>query len=271
MYKFIFSDLDGTLLDDNKNVSKENLEAINYAQDKGVKFIVCTGRAPFYVEDPLKQIGHYKDARKLLIGFNGGIILDGDLNVIDSRPLDSKLAKALFEYAVEQGDLAVVACFEDAYLRYNTKALGELQKVWGWWQENTTVKDALRDINRKKCYKIFMAHPNQEHILDVIEYIKKNISSDLEFTFSTDCALEINPKNVTKGTGIKRLLKLLNGNIEETIGVGDHINDIEMLKTCKLACCPNNAKDETKEVCDYVCKNDNNHGAIAEIINKYIK
>lgn len=56
MYKCIFCDLDGTLFDDNKQISDLNLEAIYKARAAGVKFVVCTGRLPFCFVDYISHL-----------------------------------------------------------------------------------------------------------------------------------------------------------------------------------------------------------------------
>ena len=56
MYKCIFCDLDGTLLNDDKKISSANLKAIERARAAGVKFVVCTGRLPFCFVDYIKPL-----------------------------------------------------------------------------------------------------------------------------------------------------------------------------------------------------------------------
>ena len=56
--------------------------------------------------------------------------------------------------------------------------------------------------------------------------------------------------------------------IKDTFSIGDNENDIPMLKATGYSACPSNSIDEVKEIVDYVCKNDNNHHAIKELLEK---
>lgn len=57
---------------------------------------------------------------------------------------------------------------------------------------------------------------------------------------------------------------------EEIIVAGDNYNDLSMLKVAGLAVAANNAVEDVKKQCDYICENDNNQGVLAEIIEKFI-
>jgi len=269
MYKYIFSDLDGTLFDDDKNVSENNLKAINKAQEKGVNFILCSGRAPFFMESPLRKVGHFNDPSKYVLSLNGGCIVNGCNELLDGRPFDKKIAKEIITLANDEGNLAFAVAFKDKYMRVDPGVIPEDMRHKWKWDELCKYDATMDELDRDKAYKLMVMSLDHE----LLEKFKDKILSiydNVEVTFSSNVYLEVNPKGVSKETGIKRFLKIVNGTIDECIAIGDYLNDLDMIKACGLGCCPSNANEEVKKVANYVCKNDNNHDAIAEIINKFI-
>ena len=75
MYKIIFCDLDGTLLDDNRNVSDINKNAINKAIEKGCKFVICSGRSNMSI-DYFNKIFNFDKIKNYAVAFNGAYIYE---------------------------------------------------------------------------------------------------------------------------------------------------------------------------------------------------
>ena len=89
MYKCIFCDLDGTLLNDDKKISSANLKAIERARVAGVKFVVCTGRLPFCFVDYIKPLvsEDYVSSNGSLVHYDGKDIVNNHLSYEDSGKL----------------------------------------------------------------------------------------------------------------------------------------------------------------------------------------
>ena len=73
-----------------------------------------------------------------------------------------------------------------------------------------------------------------------------------------------------KGSGLKYISKFLNVPIENTVAVGDERNDIPMIQAAHVGVAVKNGHEDLKDAADYVTEHDNEHGAIAEIIEKFI-
>ena len=58
--------------------------------------------------------------------------------------------------------------------------------------------------------------------------------------------------------------------MDDVITVGDERNDISMIEAAGTGVAVANAREELKSVADFITENDNNHGAIAEVIHKFI-
>ena len=97
MYKILFSDLDETLLV-NHHVPSFNQEAIRKARQKGVRFVVATGRSYNMIQEILQEVGTYNQEGEYAICFNGGLIIENKNNrILHFKGLEEQLAKALFE------------------------------------------------------------------------------------------------------------------------------------------------------------------------------
>ena len=88
--------------------------------------------------------------------------------------------------------------------------------------------------------------------------------------FSCKEYLEYCPVDTDKGTGAQYLVKLLNIPHTSTVAIGDEQNDIPMIQSAHIGIAMKNGIDDIKKTADYVTENDNNHDAIAEVIEKFI-
>ena len=118
--------------------------------------------------------------------------------------------------------------------------------------------------------KVIIIGDNEELKKVENEVMTTNIKNEMTTFFSADILYEFNPIGIDKGTGLKELSKILNINIEETIAIGDNYNDLSMIKAAGLGVCCVNGENGVKDFADYITKADNNQGAVAEVINKFI-
>lgn len=262
MYKYIFSDLDMTLLQDDKTISSENKEAILKAKDKGVKFMFSTGRIPFtferYKEDV--DISSYSAC-------NGSILmLDGKL--IKDVYFDSKLVKKLAKYGIEHKLNERIFTRDNLYIvNFDDSAQMPLRYP-GTIDITSESVDEL--IENNKIYKIAY------HTADVskLKQAQKEILDsglEVEAVFSNPIFLEFGMLGQNKGQGILDFCELTGAKPEEIITLGDNENDFSMMNGISgLSACPINAIDKIKEVSNVVSDLTNNEGFVASIIEEYI-
>lgn len=260
MYKVIFSDLDSTLLTDDKKICQRNIEAINAANKKGIKFVFCTGRLP-YCYDMYEKDVDLSDA----VSTNGTIVFV-DNKIIKAKSILKEDAFKIINYGIEHNEYERMFTFDYLYLLNPEKGGSDVNFYEK--SKGVTNKEALEILKEKDMYKLSF-YGDHNHLLEIRKDIEKmNLTIDL--VFSDPRLLEMIYKGESKGQGIIDYCRYNNINIEDTIGIGDEENDATMLETVGLACAPSNASDSIKKICDYVTKADNNEGAIAEIIEKYV-
>lgn len=260
MYKVIFSDMDATLLTNDKTICKRNIDAINKAKEKGVKFVLCTGRVPF----GYTQFKEYIDIDEA-ISTNGTKIFSNG-KVIKQNYLTKEDALAIINYAIENDEYLRV--FTDDCLHCVNHDKCKVDLNYYKEIEYVTHEQAIELAKNGKILKMgfWQEHNRAVEIKNDLTKIAKGIKCE----FSGTNFLDVIIKGDSKGEGVKTYCDYNNIDLKEAICIGDQENDHSMLKIAGLACCPKNATEETKIICDYVANADNNEGAVAEIIEKFI-
>lgn len=262
MIKYIFSDLDATLLSDDKTISKRNIEAIKSLKDKGCEFLFATGRLPFTFEELKKETGitSYSSC-------NGAIlVLDG--KIIKDEYLDKEMAKYLIDYGVKHKlnerifvrDQLFIVNFDDSAqmpLRYPGA-------------KDISIEDAYKILNEQKIYKIAYHTADREKLVAAQADI---LASDLklEAVFSNPIFLEFGKFGENKGKGVKNFMEITGAKASQIICLGDNENDFSMMQgDVGISVCPANAIDLIKSVASEVMSYNNNEDFVARVIEKYV-
>lgn len=260
MIKAIFSDLDGTLLTDNKEICESNIEAIKKVRKLGIKFIICTGRAPF----GFNQYNKYIDLSDS-ISTNGTVVVSNN-KIIKTNTMNKEDVLKISDYALHN-DL-YVRIFTDKWFYRISKEYNSIDKHYNDYLKAIDYDDVINIVNNEKILKMGFYAPH-----NILEKTKKDLEQVTPFTdyvFSGNDFLDIVIKGDNKGEGIREYCKYNNIDLKDTIGIGDQENDMSMLNIVGIASCPANGVESVKKICDYVAKNNNNDGALSEIIDNYI-
>lgn len=260
MSKYVFCDLDFTLLDDNREVSKENLDAIKAFEAKGNHFIICSGRVPFALA-PYKELLNSQD----VITSNGALIISNN-KVIKKVLLSKEQLLPMTDYAVKN-NLSVRYFTSDLLILLN-KDNGSMQSFIYKQHilvDNNTVYDTIKD---KEIIKIAFISDDKKVLQDAEKFVN-SLNIDVETTYSSNIFMEVNAIGQNKGNAILDYCKLNNIDIKDTIAIGDNDNDAPMLKAAGFSACPSNSIKEVKVIVDYVCKNDNNNHAVKEVLELF--
>ena len=269
MYKLVAIDLDGTLVTDEKELTKKTIEVIKEISKQGVKVMISSGRAFYRLEKFIDALDLRKE-NQCTICFNGGIIVENTTKeLLYSQNLDAKeveeliqLGKALrLPIMIYARDTHYVEAIPEV-VRKNTKNLkGMNLKVVNFNQLN---------FNKPQnyIYKVcFIDKP--EKIIEKREQISKEMFEKYEITSSVPEYLEIVKKGIKKSEAIKVVMEKYNIKRDEVMAIGDGENDIEMLDFAGLGIAMENASDFVKEFANDVTTS-NNHDGVANAIEKYI-
>ncbi|CAM2750005.1 sugar-phosphatase [Hathewaya histolytica] len=265
MYKLLALDLDGTLLLNDGTISKENIDNIKKARDKGVKIVLATGRPIDGIKRFIKQLDLITE-EDYTVTYNGALVQNNlTEEVLFEKPLSMKDYRELYD--LSKGLKVNIHALTDQIVltpkmsKY-TALEAELNKIE---IEEIPVKDLPEDTNIVKI--MFIDEP--EHLNKVIANIPKNIGEKYTMVQSAPFFFEFLHKEVNKWTGVSALAKRLNIKREEIICVGDAGNDYHMIKNAGLGVAMENAFDEIKECAKYITDTNEEHG-VAKVIKEFI-
>ena len=269
MYKMILSDLDETLIV-NHRVPAMNQNAIKKAQDKGVKFVPASGRAYDTMVDVLKDIGTYDKEDEYCICFNGGMIAENkNRRILFYQGISFETCKILFECAKNYDVCVMVFTLDCCYL-FNADPL-EVQRKIDQKASFQVVEEFNMDfLADAKIVKILFERRNMDYLLKIRDDLADITKDVVDVSFSSYRYMEFMGIGVNKGNALKWLADYLKIDVREVIAIGDNYNDLEMLECAGLGACVSSSYQIVKDVCDYVCVNDYDQGAVKEVIDKFV-
>ena len=267
--KALFLDLDGTLLDDAKNIPEKNREAIEKMLKKGHSVIITTGRPLFSAITQAERLG-LTEPGCYLIAYNGGVLYDtSERKEIFRSTLPLSYVRKTFKEAERRGIhiqtynatkvLVEPRCEDDEIKLYCSKILMDYEVIPSIdMLEEEPVKMLIIDLN------------DPSPLEDFRKWIASWADEEIDTFFSCDEYVEIVRKNLNKGNALHQMADLLGVPIENTVSAGDAANDIDMIREAGIGCAMINGTDEVNDQADYITTLDNNHGGVAEIIERFI-
>lgn len=224
MYKVVVSDLDGTLLNSDQEVSKISKKVIKAIMDKGVKFYIATGRAYPDAKRIMETIG----IKIPLISANGAVINDKDGNEVYRNDLTEESRDILLDIDYENiSDLIHLNVYTENkwYLLDDNRKHNPFEKKPKYMYEISTIEE----LKKKSVTKIFYVGP-REHLLKLERIILDKTNGKVNVAFTHPECLEIFDIKVNKAEAIKKVGEIEGFNLEDVVAFGDGFNDYEMIK-----------------------------------------
>lgn len=253
------SDLDGTLLRNDKTISQENKDAIAYFQKEGGKFTFITGRMPYTVE----EIYHEASPNCAFGCINGGGVYDWQKQEYLWKVTLPASALTLVAYVDEKLPSVGIQAnlFDKLYFCKENTAMARFRAITN--MPNLTrryqdIKEPIAKIIFGSCEE---AEINRLEALLHAHPMHDNFS----FIRSEKTLYEILPKGISKANALAQIAQFSGISMEKTIAVGDYNNDIGMLCAAKVGIAVANARPEVKAAADAVTVSNEEH-AIAKII-----
>ena len=250
MYRMVVTDLDGTLLNNKKQVSEANVKAIQNLKDQNITFVMATGRSDVMTRAYTKQLKNVD----IVIGCDGAVIRNirtGE--ILCENHLRSETCHTTFEICKKYGLQHYVFAKDELVSDdpQNERFLVH-QKFNQTVEEDEEIPMQIADdlneyVNDHIIYKIVVSHNDTSYLDKVAEVIKKETDAD---------AIRSGKKVLAQKLGIL---------IKDIIAFGDEVNDIEMLTLVGLGIAMENADDVVKEAADQIAGRNDQDGVGKEL------
>ena len=259
MYKLIASDLDGTLLQDDKSLSKENDQAMFEIAKKGVHFVPCSGRSVFEIPTYVRE----HPAVRYVIGGDGSMIYDRETGEQTIFGMPKEVVQTVLdiyaEYDVslsvrykgkcyvraDEHDVDIYRSYryDDAYIDFLYAFSHQVEDFNAFCRRLDEIEMICAFFKTDEEWKSCQAR------MDALDTVQTAVCNDNSFeVFSIDAG---------KGKAMLRLAETLGIDQSETIAVGDTINDRTSVQAAGLGLAMGNGYEEIKAIADaVVCRND---------------
>lgn len=269
-YKLIAFDMDGTLLDDRKQIPEDNLTALREAHRQGAVIVPATGRPVVGLPPEIKDIADYA------ITINGGKVVNVCTGECLYRAeMSLSLALAIMDFAERMG--VDYDCYQDGWGWMN----GDMHDRLHIYLTNPTMCAYARSVRTKvtdlralliergrPVEKIQLYYADEKRrVADMAELQK--LYPEAAVTSSLGSNIEINACDAHKGAALTALCNALGIDISEAAAFGDGSNDLTMIKTAGLGVAMANACPEVLAAAD-VITSDNNSAGVAKAIAEFV-
>lgn len=260
MKNLIFTDIDGTLINDQHVVTPKTKEAIQKRIDSGDLFIPVSARMPAAI----KVVADTVTNRYPMIAYNGAMLLDENDEIIESHPFPVDDILQIISLIKENYPNVAWNVYAD-HKWFSPKMPGNIQ------EENIvkvkSIKADISDIEKlPSCHKALLIGSAEE--IDALQNQLREKFPDLSIVKSNATLLEIMTKGINKGNALEAMMKHYGISLDNTWAFGDNFNDEQMLQRAGHSVAMGNAPDEVKKSAQIVTDTNNKDG-IAAVLNKY--
>ena len=223
MYPVVVSDLDGTLLNKQHELTPRTRDTIQRLSRQGIKFIFATGRHYQDVERIRAQLG----IDMYLITSNGARVHNPRGEMIIHHDIPAQLVHPLLAMSKPLVDKVHTNIYkgDQWLLEVGDATLNEFHKESGF---TYTLAD-FDTLDTDAIQKIFFVALSHDDLQPLAEQIRSLYGDQLSITFSLPECLEAMAAGVCKGNALTEVLTLKGYTLADAIAFGDGMNDLEML------------------------------------------
>lgn len=260
--KIFFSDLDGTLLNDKKEITPKTLEAVKAFMEKGNILAISSGRPLDSIKEVVLQ-HNLMHENLYCIGFNGALIyhfnsgkkiIENTLS-IDMMTNVANIASESGIYCHAYNDTHILCPRISDELNYYTKSVHLPVSV---------IDNYPYGLTTPSCKILCIELSGGDALNSLATKLMKAMPEDIQCVKSNDYLLEVFPKSAGKGSAVIELCEKLGISIDNSYAAGDEQNDISMLTAAHTGIAMINGRDITKASADIITTMDNNHDGLCE-------
>jgi hypothetical protein len=252
-------DLDGTLLNDSKQISAQTVEALRCAVERDVKVVIASARPPRSVRHIYNQLG----LDTWQINYNGALIWDEPgKRIIFHCPMSCDLVRGLISAARAKFDSVLITCeildrwYTDRFDQSYTTETGRLFKP--------DVIAPLDQFCNQPITKLLLL--GEKPMIDQLETLLINAGSGITVVRTDPELLQIMDKNVSKAAALQIVADHYQVPLENVMAIGDAPNDVGILRIAGIGVAMDNASEIVKDAADWIAPSNNDHGVHAAML-----
>jgi Cof subfamily protein (haloacid dehalogenase superfamily) len=259
----VLSDVDGTLVTTEKQLTQATILAVRRLGDRGIPFTVTSSRPPFGLRMLIERL-----KLQLPLGaFNGACRVQPDLSILSQHCLSANAAARAIEVLESFGVGIWLFSAEHWWLRDPNGDYVE--------RERRTVAANPTVIPEYAPYlanlsKIVGVGRDFDRLAECEAAVKEALGATASAARSQRYYLDITPPNVDKGTVVDALALHLGIPADEIVTIGDMDNDVSMFRKSGFSIAVGNASDAARGAASVVCEKTNDADGFAEAVDRFI-
>lgn len=266
-YKLLVLDVDGTLLNEAKEISKRTLAALLKVQHMGVRIVLASGRPTYGLLSIAKtlELGNFGgfivsyNGCQIINAQNGEILFERRINPEMLPYLEKKAHKNGFALVTYQDDTLITNAPENEFIQKEAK-LNDLIII--------DEEEFSMSIDFAPC-KCVLVSNDEEALVGLENHWKKRLDGTLDVFRSEPYFLEVVPPGVDKANTLGVLMEQLGVTREEVIAIGDGVCDVTMIQLAGLGVVMGHSQDSVRVCADYVTASNEADG-VAQAVEKII-
>lgn len=255
MVKLISVDMDGTFLNDDKEMSPEFDKVFKALKKKNVKFCAASGRQLASLKTVFDK---YKD-QMLFVAENGAVMeIDGQpiVNATLTREISDKFLARLMEL----DDMRILYCTSDySYIDRTDDESMENARIY------LPKFEIVKDVAHIEELPVKISVHSKNGYYNDFKLLVEEFSDEASICTSGFDWLDIVPKGTNKGTAIAKMQAILGISPKETMAFGDQMNDFEMINQAYHSYAMDNAIDKIKQIARYTAPSNNEFGVVSTL------
>ena len=266
-YKLAVFDLDGTLLNDQHEISEKNKKALARLKEEGCEVVLATGRSDLLIKEYIQEL-HLQIP---VISCNGALIRNPmTKEIYKKEPMPADLVEKIIKICHEKKLIYMAYSSDFIYTIPNERlAYFEMrnQQLDAQCQIPFKVSQAVTEIAADEIYKVLIIENDQAQF----QAIQRDFLSleGLEVVQSSKGLLDLMAQGVSKKAGLAFLAGHFKITMDQIVAFGDNYNDMEMLKAAGKVITTANAVAEIKAIADYISLS-NNESGVGHAIEQYL-
>ncbi|MDR1919663.1 MAG: Cof-type HAD-IIB family hydrolase [Tannerellaceae bacterium] len=266
-YKLLVLDVDGTLLNDKKEITPSTLATLQKVQQMGIQIVLASGRSTHGLR-PIARILELDKYSGYILSYNGGQIFNMQTNeLLFERRMNPKDIPYI-EKQANNNNFAILTYHKDTIITNQAHNIYVREEAARNNMRIAEAKDFASLITFSPC-KCMLVSDDDEALANLENKLRKRLSGSLDVFRSEPYFLEVVPPQINKADTLGVLMEKLSVEPEAVIAIGNGVCDIGMIQMAGLGIAMGNAGEKVKRCADYTTASNEEDG-VARAVEEHI-